>query len=125
VTLSSTLTHDSRLAKTQASDVMAVIVAERIVDRPEAANFVVMRRPGRGHAPPLGKQSVRRRECGICGSALILASRSSLGKLLPYKLARAPARCGGSRINLTRRQPQRGYTVRWCKVGGLIRDGTS
>lgn len=50
-TLSFALTHDARLAKAQAADVMAAIVAERIVDRLEAANFVVMRRPGRGHAP--------------------------------------------------------------------------
>jgi hypothetical protein len=50
-TLSFALTHDGRLAKTQAADVMASIVAERIVDRLEAANFVVMRRPGRGHTP--------------------------------------------------------------------------
>jgi hypothetical protein len=50
-TLSFALTHDSRLGKVQAADVMASIVAERIVDRLEAANFVVMRRPGRGHIP--------------------------------------------------------------------------
>ena len=35
------------LAKTQAADVMASIVAEQIVSSLEAANFVVMRRPGR------------------------------------------------------------------------------
>ncbi len=42
------------LAKVQAADVMASIVAERIVDRLEAANFVVMRRPRPGHMSKQG-----------------------------------------------------------------------
>jgi hypothetical protein len=50
-TLAFALTHDSRLARTQAADVMASIVAERIVAQFDAANFVVMGRPGRGHIP--------------------------------------------------------------------------
>jgi hypothetical protein len=33
----------------QAAELLASIVAERIVDRLEAENFVIMRRPGRGH----------------------------------------------------------------------------
>jgi hypothetical protein len=43
-TLSFALTRDSRLAKTQAADVMASSVAKRIVSSLEAANYVVMRR---------------------------------------------------------------------------------
>jgi hypothetical protein len=43
------LTHDNRL--TQAANVMASIVAERILSSLEAANFVVMWRPGRGDLP--------------------------------------------------------------------------
>jgi hypothetical protein len=50
-TLSFAPTHDSRLAKAQSAELLASIVAERIVDRLEAENFVIMRRPGRGHTP--------------------------------------------------------------------------
>jgi hypothetical protein len=49
-TLSFALTHDSRLAKTQAADVMASIVAERIVAHLDRAGFVVVRKPAVGAA---------------------------------------------------------------------------
>jgi DNA-nicking Smr family endonuclease len=38
-------------AQAQAAEVMASIVAERIVSSLEAENFVVMRCPARGHVP--------------------------------------------------------------------------
>ena len=49
------LTHDSRLAKIQAADVMATIVAERIVARLTEANFVVMQRPPAPGARAVGR----------------------------------------------------------------------
>jgi hypothetical protein len=49
-TLSFALTHDSRLAKTQAADVTASIVAERIVAHLDRAGFVVVQKPAVGAA---------------------------------------------------------------------------
>jgi hypothetical protein len=56
-TLAFVLTRDSRLAKAQSAELLASIVAERIVDRLEAAGYVVMQGSpvpggaalGRGH----------------------------------------------------------------------------
>jgi hypothetical protein len=53
------LTRDSRLAKMQSFELLASIVAERIVDRLEASGYVVMQSPpapggadvGRGFEP--------------------------------------------------------------------------
>jgi hypothetical protein len=58
-TLAFALTCDSRLARMQASELLASIVAERIVDRLEASGYVVLQGPlapggaalGRGHEP--------------------------------------------------------------------------
>ena len=49
-TLSFALTHHRRLAKTQAADVMASIVAERIVAQLDRAGFVVVQKPAVGAA---------------------------------------------------------------------------
>jgi hypothetical protein len=56
-TLAFALTRDSRLARMQSAELLASIVAERIVDRLEASGYVVMQGPpapggaalGRGH----------------------------------------------------------------------------
>jgi hypothetical protein len=53
-TLAFALTRDSRLAKAQAAELTASIVAERIIDRLEASGYVVMRgppAPGAGDRP--------------------------------------------------------------------------
>jgi len=51
-TLAFALTRDGRLAKAQAAELTASIVAERIIDRLEASGYVVMRgRPAPGAAP--------------------------------------------------------------------------
>jgi hypothetical protein len=44
-TLAFALTRDSRVARMQSSELLASIVAERIVDRLEAAGYVVMQGP--------------------------------------------------------------------------------
>jgi hypothetical protein len=47
------LTSDGRLAKAQSAELMASIVAERLIARLERDGFVIMRRPGLGgHAGP-------------------------------------------------------------------------
>jgi hypothetical protein len=56
-TLAFALTRDGRLARMQSAELLATIVAERIVDRLEASGYVVMQGPpapggaaiGRGH----------------------------------------------------------------------------
>jgi hypothetical protein len=53
-TLAFALTRDSRVARMQAAELLALIVAERIVDRLEASGYVVMRgppAPGAGDRP--------------------------------------------------------------------------
>ena len=48
------LTRDSRVARMQSAELLASIVAERIVDRLEASGYVVMRgppAPGAGDRP--------------------------------------------------------------------------
>ncbi len=49
------LTSDGRLAKAQSAELMASIVAERLVARLERDGFVVMRRPGLGGHSALGR----------------------------------------------------------------------
>ena len=44
-TLAFALTRDSRVARMQSSELLASIVAERIVDRLEASGYVVMQAP--------------------------------------------------------------------------------
>ena len=44
------LTSDSRLAKAQAAEIMAKIVAERIAAQLERDRFVIMRKPSEGGA---------------------------------------------------------------------------
>ena len=53
-TLAFALTRDSRLAKAQAAELTASIVAERIIDRLEASGYVVMRGPPAPGAGPIG-----------------------------------------------------------------------
>jgi hypothetical protein len=56
-TLAFALTRDGRLARMQSAELLATIVAQRIVDRLEASGYVVMQGPpapscaalGRGH----------------------------------------------------------------------------
>jgi hypothetical protein len=53
-TLAFALTPDSRLARMQSAELLASIVAERIVDRLEASGYVVMQAPpapGAGDRP--------------------------------------------------------------------------
>jgi hypothetical protein len=54
-TLAFALTSDRRLARMQAAELLASIVAERIVDRLEASGCVVMRGPPAPGAAPLGR----------------------------------------------------------------------
>jgi hypothetical protein len=49
------LTSDGRLAKTQSAELMASIVAERLIARLERDGFVIMRRPGLGGHSALGR----------------------------------------------------------------------
>jgi hypothetical protein len=49
------LTSDCRLAKTQSAELMASIVAERLIARLERDGFVIMRRPGLGGHSALGR----------------------------------------------------------------------
>jgi hypothetical protein len=49
------LTSDGRLAKAQSAQLMASIVAERLIARLERDGFVVMRRPGLGGHSALGR----------------------------------------------------------------------
>jgi hypothetical protein len=55
IALAMGLTSGSRLAKHQAAEVTATIVAERLVEHLSASGFVVMRKPipaiGAGHNP--------------------------------------------------------------------------
>jgi hypothetical protein len=53
-TLAFALTRDGRLAKAQAAELTASIVAERIIDRLEASGYVVMRGPPAPGAGPIG-----------------------------------------------------------------------
>jgi hypothetical protein len=53
-TLAFALTRDSRLAKAQAAELTASIVAERIIDRLEASGYIVMRGPPAPGAGPIG-----------------------------------------------------------------------
>ena len=50
-----TLTSDGRLAKTQSAELMASIVAERLIARLERDGFVILRRPGLGGHSALGR----------------------------------------------------------------------
>jgi hypothetical protein len=49
------LTSDSRLAKWQSAELMASIVAERLIASLERDGFVVMRKPGLGGDSALGR----------------------------------------------------------------------
>jgi hypothetical protein len=49
------LTSDGRLAKTQSAELMASIVAERLIARLERDGFVILRRPGLGGHSALGR----------------------------------------------------------------------
>jgi hypothetical protein len=49
------LTSDGRLAKAQSAELMASIVAERLIARLERDGFVIMRRPGLGGHSALGR----------------------------------------------------------------------
>jgi hypothetical protein len=49
------LTSDSRLAKAQSAELMASIVAERLIARLERDGFVIMRRPATGGHSSLGR----------------------------------------------------------------------
>jgi hypothetical protein len=56
------LTSDSRLAKAQSAELMASVVAERLIARLERDGFVIMRRPAAGGhswagAAPRGHQA--------------------------------------------------------------------
>jgi len=54
-TLAFALTRDSRVARMQSAELLASIVAERIVDRLAASGYVVMRGPPAPGAAPLGQ----------------------------------------------------------------------
>jgi hypothetical protein len=54
-TLAFALTRDSRLARMQSAELLASIVAERIVDRLEASGYVVMRGPPAPGAAPISR----------------------------------------------------------------------
>ncbi len=54
-TLAFALTRDRRLARMQSAELLASIVAERIVDRLEASGYVVMQGPPAPGAAPLGR----------------------------------------------------------------------
>ena len=49
------LTRDSRLAKMQSFELLASIVAERIIDRLEASGFVVMQGPSAPGGAPVAR----------------------------------------------------------------------
>ena len=49
------LTSDSRLAKAQSAELMASIVAERLMEPLARDGFVIMRRPGLGGHSALGR----------------------------------------------------------------------
>ena len=53
-TLALALARDGRLAKAQAAELTASIVAERIIDRLEASGYIVMRGPPASGAGPIG-----------------------------------------------------------------------
>jgi hypothetical protein len=55
VSIAMALTSDSRLAKAQAPEAMANVVAERFVERLERDGFVVSRRPPAGGHSALGR----------------------------------------------------------------------
>jgi hypothetical protein len=54
ISIALALTSDSRLAKAQAAEAMANVVAERIVERLERDGFVISRRPPAGGHAALG-----------------------------------------------------------------------
>jgi hypothetical protein len=51
ISIALALTSDTRLAKTQAAEAMANVVAERIVERLERDRFVILRKPPLGTTP--------------------------------------------------------------------------
>jgi|HubBroStandDraft_1064217.scaffolds.fasta_scaffold1133897_1 hypothetical protein len=55
ISIAMALTSDSRLAKAQAAEAMANVVAERIVERLVRDGFVVSRRPSAGGHSALGR----------------------------------------------------------------------
>jgi hypothetical protein len=55
ISIALALTSDSRLAKAQAAEAMANVVAERIVRQLERAGFVVMKKPPVGGHSALGR----------------------------------------------------------------------
>jgi hypothetical protein len=59
------LTSDGRLAKTQSAELMASIVAERLIARLERDGFVIMRRPGLGGHSALGRGFENRDQTAI------------------------------------------------------------
>ena len=58
-TLAFVLTRDSRVARMQAAELLALIVAERIVDRLEASGYVVMHGPQAPGAGDRARSSAR------------------------------------------------------------------
>jgi hypothetical protein len=55
ISIAMALTSDSRLAKAQAAEAMANVVAERIVEHLKGAGFVVMKKPPLGGHSALGR----------------------------------------------------------------------
>jgi hypothetical protein len=55
ISIAMALTSDTRLAKTQAAEAMANVVAERIVERLERDRFVILRRPPLGGHSAVGR----------------------------------------------------------------------
>jgi hypothetical protein len=56
ISIAMALTSDSRLAKAQAAEAMANVVAERIVERLERDGFIISRRPPAGGRAALGRE---------------------------------------------------------------------
>jgi hypothetical protein len=56
ISIAMALTSDSRLAKAQAAEAMANVVAERIVERLERDGFIISRRPPAGGHAALGRE---------------------------------------------------------------------
>jgi hypothetical protein len=80
------LTSDGRLAKAQSAELMAAIVAERLIARLERDGFVIMRRPRAPGAGALGRgfevKTRSRRRCGSSDSRRSPSPRSR-GASLP------------------------------------------
>jgi hypothetical protein len=55
ISIALALTSDTRLARAEAAEAMANVVAERIVERLERDRFVVLRRPPTGGHSALGR----------------------------------------------------------------------